>query len=240
MVIVLILMLASAYGELITNEAGSSLQESSVIEIARNEAARLLNVSRERIGATEYIVTYLEHTTFFPDKAIWVVTFHDYDFGDPAATVFLESPSGSILDSTTDFIWVIQEKWEDAKGTFDLWSLEDKMLFDRMFNNPSSPSKNTLPNKTHIQQEEALQIAIDAIYNEYGASTVDLKDLLIAYSFVSGPQGTDVPYDDVWHISFREPRANKDGRHTSVYQVNLSATDGTIYLTYSEKKDGNL
>lgn len=185
----LMLMLMSAVAETsVTSEKGH-LDEVAAYQVASEETARLLSVTVERVGKMEYIATYLDQSSFFPDKAVWIITYHDYDFGDPAATIIIESPSGAILESTTDFVWVVRERWEEEKGQYDAWSLEDKMLFDQMFNNPASLSHHAMPLETHIQQEEALQIAIDTLRKEYGVSYDSVIELQVFYSFVSGPQG---------------------------------------------------
>lgn len=150
--------------------------------------------------------------------AAWVVTIFDTATFVDAWCVMLDASTGVILSVETaedGFFTQADEAWTASKGIYELWSMEDKQLYDVLY--AVLPSYG-LPMNGDMSAEKALSRALFVL------SLPSSEGYEVGYGFLAGGEG----YNGVWKIWLVQ--------HGQVaYQVNLDAVTGEVY--YMEPDD---
>ena len=123
-------------------------------------------------------------------------------------------------EDTTDtgFFATAQARWESAKGIYALWSIQDKMLFDRLY--AMAPCYGE-PVEGDLTQEEALAAAL----NVTGLTAADYD--AVGYGYIMGSS----EQNGTWQVFFVK------GSEV-ISTVNLDARDATILLVEPDE-EGN-
>lgn len=121
----------------------------------------------------------------------------------------------------------LAERMEAEKGPMEAWSLEDKAALSRLWLENGHPKEDMildgLPDEDDISEEEAIQIAWEAICEKHGTDDAlrDKFDVLTTFSLM--PYGNDPE----WSISF-VPKAQ--AKTYGEYLVQLTSPSATIIL----------
>lgn len=133
-----------------------------------------------------------------------------YDLTDEATTAALSALIEPKENALT--------RWESAKGIYALWSIQDKMLFDRLY--AMAPCYGE-PVEGDLTQEEALAAAL----NVTGLTAADYD--AVGYGYIMGSS----EQNGTWQVFFVK------GSEV-VSTVNLDARDATILLVEPDE-EGN-
>jgi hypothetical protein len=230
------LLNATAHADTLILPTGDDLPVEDAVAIAQKEALKLLDLSDTQVGALEHSANLVLFESKEPTRA-WVVSFYGDELPPPACTVTIASPTGEVKHSSTENSWLLKKAMEAEKGLSYFWSLEEQALFDTLYKKPSSPDHAILPGKADLPQEEALRIAKRTIMDQYGLTADQIDAYQPTYSFWIGLlEANDAkPDDKIWAVSFRPREAEPNGDYANAYQVNISASDGTVYLVYADQ-----
>jgi hypothetical protein len=222
----ILLLGATALAEAFAVPESGDLSKDAAIELAKQAFTAETGKSEKELLDGEIVATFVSLGAAGEDQKVWMISFFEQEAPPPSGLVTVTSPSGEILRICTDNHMVIRAEWEEIKGKYDFWSLEDKLLFDTLCNPPDATTRCALPKPGQLMQEDAREIAVLALIQKYGVSRDTLNALTTAYAFWSGPTGIPNKNDDKWVVGFISDRGCE-------YQVNVSATDGTVYLINS-------
>lgn len=128
---------------------------------------------------------------------------------------------------------LIQE-WEETRGPFWSWSLEDKALFywENVYENPLAMEGpiRAVPSQDSIDAETAKQISDAAIMERYGITKDELEALVLELNYFTNNNYFDESQDkDIYNIRYLQPSKKHPGVYQNVYQVGLSAFSGEVY-----------
>jgi len=216
------------------------ISKEQAIEIAKTEASNM-TFGENTLYNTDNDFNNLEiNATLVEDGSTglrkWIACFFAPNLPPPACVVEVSSESGEILHiAMCDMdIRVIRERIELQKGPYPFWSLEDKAMFDAIYLNPAEIFRNTLPTNALITQEQAIDNANKIIRTNFKASDSVLGELKLSVSYWAGNVSPDEgdPNDCMWVIAYH---SYINGIWELIYQVNVSSTDGTVYLVYPDK-----
>lgn len=150
----------------------------------------------------------------------WIVTIYDTRTFQQAWCITLDASKGEIISLYGEqdiFFNQTSADWGAVKGPHALWSLEDKQLYDALYNiNPVYG----LPQEGDISAETALEAALVAL----GLPSAEGYE--VGFGYIMGGAG----YNGLWEVYLV-----RDGK--VAYQVNLDAVDGSVY--YMEPDDSN-
>ena len=166
------------------------------------------------IEPKENALTRWERVVLSDGREAWVICQFDQTTMSNAWSRVIDAETQEVLqEDTTDtgFFATAQARWESAKGIYALWSIQDKMLFDRLY--AMAPCYGE-PVEGDLTQEEALAAAL----NVTG---------LTAYGYIMGSS----EQNGTWQVFFVK------GSEV-VSTVNLDARDATILLVEPDE-EGN-
>lgn len=125
-----------------------------------------------------------------------------------------------LQEDTTDtgFFATAQARWESAKGIYALWSIQDKMLFDRLY------AHGALLRRTRRGRFDAGG-SLAAALNVTGLTAADYD--AVGYGYIMGSS----EQNGTWQVFF--VKGNE-----VVSTVNLDARDATILLVEPDE-EGN-
>ena len=143
---------------------------------------------------------------------VWVVTIFDtYTFLD-CWCVTLDASTGAVVALEAGYCGGFDQtmaQWVQEKGVYDLWSLEDKQLYDALYF--IEPAYG-LPQEGDMSAEDALARALEALALD------SAEGYEVGYGYLVGGEG----YNGVWEVVLV-----KDG--AAAYRVNMDAVSGEIY-----------
>lgn len=145
-------------------------------------------------------------------KTAWVVTIFDTATFVDAWCIMLDASTGAIISmeaAEDGFFTQSYAAWMKEKGIHELWSMEDKQLYDALY--AVLPSYG-LPMSSDMSAEKALSRAAFVL----GLTSVDGYE--VGYGYLVGGEG----YNGVWEICLIQ-----NGQ--VAYRVNLDAVDGEVY-----------
>lgn len=145
-------------------------------------------------------------------RSAWVVTIFDITRLTYAWYATVDASTGDVLEmgvSDDGFFSNIFNAWTAQKGTYALWSLEDKQLYDALY--ALQPSYG-LPVDGDIPAGQALTKALFLL------GMTSSEGYSVGYGYIMG--GED--YNGVWEICLVQ-----NGQ--VVYRVNLDAQTGDLY-----------
>lgn len=192
----------------------------SADEIPMEQAVDLaMNIACEKRGTTledlEGELVRASLAELESGEHAWVVSIFDDAFADPMlVSVMINATNGDALDiftTTYGYFGQVRDAWEQQKGEYDFWSLEDKALFDRLYR---EWDYHTIPNDKVVTQQQAIEIAIHAI-------SETIQEPKFSCSFVQVKAQNESTFEYEWMISIWS-------KGKKVYQVNLSAEEGTV------------
>lgn len=158
----------------------------------------------------------------------WYVNYQAEQLPRPYLLITLEATSGEVLDTSYENFRWYQKQWQAAKGRTCTWSLEDNVKFNQIYLDDERVPR--LPQPGHISREEARDIALAVIKEEYALSDMQLVPYEIGYSLrdgiISGRSDACV-----WLIGFYDPQGETS---RPVYQVNIEADTGKVILVYPD------
>lgn len=192
-----------------------------VVDIAKREVREMLVKTDTYIASLPYIAHFVLLHIDGVDEKVWVVAFFPHEEPGIVSAVTIQSPSGEILDRDTNHFWAFAETWE-AWGDMDdyfFWSVEDKALYHALYQ--IAPTR-LLPAESDVTQDAALKIATDTIQQRYGLSDEAIAGHRVDFNYV--PNWYARQPHNAWIILLK-PAAGTG----SVYQVVLSALDGTVF-----------
>lgn len=88
------------------------------------------------IEPKENALTRWERVVLSDGREAWVICQFDQTTMSNAWSRVIDAETQEVLqEDTTDtgFFATAQARWESAKGIYALWSIQDKMLFDRLY-----------------------------------------------------------------------------------------------------------
>lgn len=145
-------------------------------------------------------------------RSAWVVTIFDITRLTYAWYATVDASTGDVLEmgvSDDGFFSNIFNAWTAQKGTYALWSLEDKQLYDALY--ALQPSYG-LPVEGDMPAGQALTKALFLL------GMTSSEGYSVGYGYIMG--GED--YNGVWEICLVQ-----NGQ--VVYRVNLDAQTGDLY-----------
>ncbi len=148
----------------------------------------------------------------------WVVTIFDTATFVDAWCIMLDASTGAILSveaAEAGFFSKAYAAWTASKGIHELWSMEDKQLYDALY--AVLPSYG-LPMSGDMSAEKALSRALFVL------GLASSEGYEVGYGFLAGGEG----YNGVWEICLVQ-------RGQVAYRVNLDAVTGEVY--YMEPDD---
>lgn len=152
----------------------------------------------------------------------WIVSIFDMTSFTDAWCVSVDAKSGEVLSKETTnmgFFTGAHDSWIAAKGPEELWSMEDKLLFDTLY---SMVPTYGMPVEGDMAQGEALVKAMNAL------AITDVSDYEIGYGYIAGSAEET---NGMWEVYFI-----KNGEFA--HKVNLDAVTGEIYLIEPDE-EGN-
>lgn len=184
-----------------------------------------------------------------PDKRAWTVVFYYPGRDDLFFSVRAASPSGKILGygpetfaqdlegylseaETEKFILEQTALWEDEKGPEYLWSYVDKASFYETYGYAAGYVYKQipgLPGKEDISQQQAVELAREAVTKEFGVAKEQLETLLQDCTFL--PQThirSDGMKGPIWLILFRDTLPDNRGIYMPLYQVSILSPQGEV------------
>ena len=173
------------------------------------------------IEPKENALTRWERVVLSDGREAWVICQFDQTTMSNAWSRVIDAETQEVLqEDTTDtgFFATAQARWESAKGIYALWSIQDKMLFDRLY--AMAPCYGE-PVEGDLTQEEALAAAL----NVTGLTAADYDAAGYGYIMGSSEQ------NGTWQVFFVK------GSEV-VSTVNLDARDATILLVEPDE-EGN-
>ena len=120
------------------------------------------------IEPKENALTRWERVVLSDGREAWVICQFDQATMSNAWSRVIDAETQEVLqEDTTDtgFFATAQTRWESAKGIYALWSIQDKMLFDRLY--AMAPCYGE-PVEGDLTQEEALAAALNV--TQHGSS----------------------------------------------------------------------
>lgn len=145
----------------------------------------------------------------------WVVSIFDLTSFADGWTIALDAANGDILSSdatTIGYFDAVTERWEAVRGPEELWTLEEKFLFDTLYTmNPTYG----MPLEGDMTSLRAMEIAAGVV----GVEDTSAYDVGFGYIMGAGDGQTH----GVWEVYFVQ-------NGEMVYKVNLDAVNGDIYL----------
>ena len=173
------------------------------------------------IEPKENALTRWERVVLSDGREAWVICQFDQTTMSNAWSRVIDAETQEVLqEDTTDtgFFATAQTRWESAKGIYALWSIQDKMLFDRLY--AMAPCYGE-PVEGDLTQEEALAAAL----NVTGLTAADYD--AVGYGYIMGSS----EQNGTWQVFFVK------GSEV-VSTVNLDARDATILLVEPDE-EGN-
>lgn len=173
------------------------------------------------IEPKENALTRWERVVLSDGREAWVICQFDQTTMSNAWSRVIDAETQEVLqEDTTDtgFFATAQARWESAKGIYALWSIQDKMLFDRLY--AMAPCYGE-PVEGDLTQEEALAAAL----NVTGLTAADYD--AIGYGYIMGSS----EQNGTWQVFFVKG-------NDVVSTVNLDARDATILLVEPDE-EGN-
>lgn len=162
----------------------------------------------------------------FEQQDVWIISFFPEDVPILASAVTVASPSGAIIDSTTGFTVTMQNKWEEEKGPYPFWSVEDKAMFDALYANPAQRERHVLPCAEDLSLDRAVQIACEAVAETYALSLAGISaDFLLDCNLIES--GNEDGVSRQWQIDFRKKRVAADA-YDLFYWVYIDAATGDV------------
>jgi hypothetical protein len=195
----------------------ADISKDDAISIAKNETTERQGLAP---GALDGYPNATNFVTLENGENAWVVSIFFTDEFPRMMSVLVISPAdGAVIEyqaSDTGLDYEILQRWEERKGEYLSWSLEDQALFDMLYRENNTAA---IPGEGMLSQEEAAAIALNAVPQSFSKPTFLFEFWKNAYS-----DGTE---QDVytWVVVILEGGEKK-------YQVNLSAVDGTIVLVH--------
>ncbi|MEF9878130.1 MAG: hypothetical protein RR975_01760 [Clostridia bacterium] len=189
------------------------ISSDEAIDIAKGVLCETESINRSDVA--DYIIkpTFVLLSN---EKAAWVITFFDRKFNDPTdVSIMIASPDATVLSvqkTNIGYFKEIRNIWQEKMGNYAKWSLAEQALFDRLY---TVQDDLAVPNEEMLSQEAALSIALAAL-------PVAIEDPEINYSLVKNSSLSGINTEYIWRIVFL-----CNGK--KLYQVNLSALDGTVY-----------
>lgn len=172
-----------------TMDGQAAYTEDAITALCKDAAAKEGIPSAELDGYQVSIQPYCIDTNgIFTQK--WLVSFQESDDGQGNFVFAIFAlPSGSIQTSNRSReVFSIERQrleWEEEKGLFPFWCVEDKALFNQRVNTPLGyQSSAELPDDTAIPLPAALRWAQEALGERYGLSADDLDRYLIDPSYM--------------------------------------------------------
>ncbi len=153
------------------------------------------------------------------DSLVWVVSIFDLSTFTDAWCIGVDAATGNVVSkdvTTIGFFTEVNDRWVAAKGPEALWSLEDKLLYDTLYN--ALPTCG-MPGAADMPQGEAMVKAMTAL--GLTANDVTEAGYEVGYGYIMG--SADGTVNGVWEVYFV-----KDG--VWAYKVNLDAVTGEVYL----------
>lgn len=160
-------------------------------------------------------LTRAELVRMSDDSCQWVVTVFDLTTFADGWCVMVDAKTGEVLSlDTTDigYFQAISERWQSVRGPEELWSLQDKLLFDTLYT--MQPTYG-MPMEGDMSQTEALLTAMTALGLNSPA------DYEIGYGYIMGMG--DGTVNGMWEVYFMQGEE-------MIYKVNLDAVTGEIFL----------
>lgn len=173
------------------------------------------------IQPRENALTRWERVVLTDGREAWVICQFDQTNMTDAWSRTIDAQTQEVLqEDTTDtgFFATAQDRWESVKGFYPLWSIQDKMLFDRLY--ALAPCYGE-PVEGDLTQEEAFAAAL----NVTGLTAEDYD--AVGYGYIMGSS----EQNGTWQVFFV--------RGTElVATVNLDARDATVLLVEPDE-EGN-
>lgn len=153
----------------------------------------------------------------------WIVTIFDLSSFADGWCIAMDAVTGEVLSTDVTnmgYFQGISQRWQSVKGIEQLWTLQDKLLFDTLY---TMQPNYGLPMESDMSQTEALLLAMKALGINSPA------EYEIGYGYIMGMGDGDV--NGVWEVYFVQ-------NDELIYKVNLDAETGEIYLIEPDE-EGN-
>ncbi len=172
------------------------------------------------LEAKENTLTRYERVLLSGGREAWIICQFDQSTMTDATCRMIDATTMEVLsEDTTDtgYFFTVRERWEQVKGIYELWSLQDKALFDRLYS--LSPCYGE-PDEGDMTQEEALASAMEAT----GITNDDYDAVGYGYICGIGENG------GMWQVYFVKNNecfsmVNLDARESAILMVD-SVDDG--------------
>jgi hypothetical protein len=164
----------------------------------------------------------------------WLVTFQESASTDAPFVFAIYIEPTDIVQTTNQSrtVFAIAKQrieWEEVKGLFEFWSVEDKAKFNQQVLTPLGyPSSATLPEDNDIKEAAALDIAKKALKEQWKLSDEQIGEFLIDRNFFAFNQ---VPS---WVFCYRENNQLEQHFFKIVYSVVVDAASGEILANYAQ------
>ncbi len=192
----------------------------------------------ERYAVSSFVTVKVEGKA----ERAWRITLWDRVTGESCAVTIL-SPSGKVAEVDAFQIAERYEELIEAKGPPDFWSLEDGMLYDRMFiQSPWDSARRGLPGEGDMPREEAIIKSREIVLSrsDITGENLDALTRCVAFWECEPQEGLDVYDTDYWTILYGTGGPDAGKPFHLLYAVNLSAVDARVFYYYDEAKDGPL
>ncbi len=172
------------------------------------------------LEAKENMLTRYERVLLSDGREAWIICQFDQTTMTDATCRMIDATTMEVLsEDTTDtgYFSAVRKRWEQVKGIYELWSLQDKALFDRLYS--LSPCYGE-PSEGDMTQEEALASAMEAV----GITSDDYD--AVGYGYIC-----DISEDSgMWQVYFVKDNecfamVNLDARESAILMVD-SVDDG--------------
>lgn len=192
--------------------------EESIRDLALQQIEYKYNISPSELADADLYYSYYAMQND-PEKTIWQIVFCDPGTKDKLFTVMFYDDGSMISCNMTNRI--LDEEARDAiypkAGRFYMLSLEEQVEYAQFRRFPT----NGLPGEDDISQEEALEIANNALIKNETTDIAGLNKLDTYFSFtITGTSDFRFPY---WSVYYVDPVLDQQQ-----YMVIINAKNGMI------------
>lgn len=163
----------------------------------------------------------------------WYASFFlPIEMSDQLSWAKIDAQKGTVMASGFNDPYEIHTLWEEEMGQSALWSFETKALFDQIFRSTLARPLNVVPTgQEAISQTQAADIAKTTLKNTLTITDEEADQLHTSWDFLWGSNiAADAnPDERVWVVYFHQG-SSADQASNVLYQVNISADNGSVYL----------
>lgn len=143
----------------------------------KTDVCQILEANQK--GILSCRTTLVSQTESGQEQTMWVCVFytaHQADYPYAEAIAMVNADTGTVDSIYANPLELIPS-WAVDYGLYETWDMETEGLFEDLYFSPFYYPRNTRPSELDIlSEEDALEIAVEALAKEFGFTREDLMD----------------------------------------------------------------